>query len=236
MKLLLATYEYPPDLGGVAAYLGGLFGAIPETRVARFHPSKMPLSWLLHLPKLWFAARSADAVVVSHVLPLGTAAMMIGKPYVVIVHGLDLRSAAMHPRKKKLAARVLKGAKFVVANSVATAAELAAFGLDHRTVAASYNSLGAFYVEQGDTATAVEYYGRALATWEKIREPDHADVGQVLSNLASAEESRGNLERARELGERGLRILETVHGADHPMVAHTTSNLDRFFANPRYRT
>jgi len=130
MKLLLATYEYPPDLGGVSAYLGGLFSAIPDVRVRRFRLPKLPLAWLWHLPKLWLAARKADAVVVSHVLPLGTAAMLVGKPYVVIVHGLDLRAAAAHPRKKKLAARVLKGAKLVVANSKATAAELAGFGLD----------------------------------------------------------------------------------------------------------
>lgn len=130
MKTLLATYEYPPDLGGVAAYLGGLFGAIPGTRVLRFRLPRRPFGWLLHLPKLALAARKADVVVVSHVLPLGTAAMLSGKPYAVIVHGLDLRSAAAQPRKKKLAARVLKGAKLVVANSEATAAELAGFGLD----------------------------------------------------------------------------------------------------------
>jgi len=130
MKLLLATYEYPPDLGGVAAYLSGLFGAIPETRVIRFRLPKFPLGWLWHLPKLALAARTAGAVVVSHLLPLGTAAMLIGKPYVVIVHGLDLRSAAAHPRRKMLASRVLKGAKLVVANSRATAAELAVFGIE----------------------------------------------------------------------------------------------------------
>lgn len=130
MKLLLATYEYPPDIGGVAAYLGGLFGAIPETHVVKFRMPRCPLGWLSHLPRLWLSAREADIVVVSHVLPLGTAAMLSGKPYVVIVHGLDLRSAASQPRKKKLAARVLKGAKLIVANSRATAAELAPFGID----------------------------------------------------------------------------------------------------------
>ncbi len=130
MKILLATYEYPPDLGGVAAYLGGLFASVAGLRVARFRLPKLPLGWLAHLPKLFLAARGADVVVVSHVLPLGTAAMLLGKPYAVIVHGLDLRSAAASPRKRRLAARVLKGAKLVVANSRATAQELAAFGLD----------------------------------------------------------------------------------------------------------
>ncbi len=130
MRTLLATYEYPPDLGGVAAYLGGLFASIGDIRVARFRLPAFPLGWLAHLPKLFLAARDADLVFVSHVLPLGTAAMLLGKPYVVIVHGLDLRSAAAHPRKRRLAGRVLKGAKLVVANSKATARELEAFGMD----------------------------------------------------------------------------------------------------------
>ncbi|HTK60465.1 MAG TPA: glycosyltransferase family 4 protein [Candidatus Baltobacteraceae bacterium] len=130
MRLLLATYEYPPDLGGVASYLGGLFGALTGARVKRFRMPKRRFGWLWHLPKLWLASRKADVVVVSHVLPLGTAAMLVGKPYVVIVHGLDLRSAAAQHRKKTLATRVLKGAKLVVANSHATADELAAFGID----------------------------------------------------------------------------------------------------------
>lgn len=134
MRILLATYEYPPDLGGIAAYLGGLFGAVraKDFRVLRLTRPAKPGGWLAHLPALWWAAwrAKADLVVVSHVLPVGTAARLIGKPYVVIVHGLDLRSAAAHPRKRRIAARVLKDAKLVVANSAATAVELAAFGMD----------------------------------------------------------------------------------------------------------
>lgn len=126
MKILLVTYEYPPDLGGVASYLGGLFGAIPNVRVLRLKQPKLPLAWLLDLPKLRRAAKDADLVVVSHLLPLGTAAMLTGKPYAVIVHGLDLRLAR---RKKALASRVLAKARLVIANSRSTAAELPAFGL-----------------------------------------------------------------------------------------------------------
>lgn len=132
MKILLATYDYPPDLGGVAAYLGGLFGTLPKgsVTVLKLRLPAGRFGWLFQLPKLWLAARRADVVAVSHVLPLGTAAALLGKPYAVIVHGLDLRAAAARPRKKRLAARVLSGAELVVANSRATAQELAAFGLD----------------------------------------------------------------------------------------------------------
>lgn len=130
MRILLATYEYPPDRGGVAAYLGGLFGALPDVRVLKLKMPTRPLGWIWNLPKLWWAARGCDAVAVSHVLPLGTSAAMLGKPYAVIVHGLDLRNAASVPRKKEIAARVLAGAKLLVANSRATAMELSSFGID----------------------------------------------------------------------------------------------------------
>lgn len=134
MRILLATYEYPPDLGGVAAYLGGLFSRVPDVRILRLPQPRLPLAWLLRLPRLWWAARSADAVVVSHLLPLGTAAMLIGKPYAIIAHGLDLRSATAHPRRRRLAARVLKRAKLIAVNSRATASELPAFGVDSAAV------------------------------------------------------------------------------------------------------
>lgn len=131
MKILLVTYEYPPDNGGVASYLGGLFGALPkeDVKILKLELPTGRFGWIWQLPKFWLASRGADVVVVSHVLPLGTAAQFLGKPYAVIVHGLDMRSAAAQPRKKKLAGRVLRGAKLVIANSRATAQELAAFGL-----------------------------------------------------------------------------------------------------------
>ena len=130
MKLLLATYEYPPDRGGVAGYLGGLFRELPETRVLKLKQPRLPFAWLLQLPRLAAAARAADLVVVSHLLPLGTAAMLSRKPYAVIVHGLDLRLAR---RKKNLASRVLKKAKLIIANSRATASELSFFGIDPKS-------------------------------------------------------------------------------------------------------
>lgn len=154
MRILLATYEYPPDLGGVAAYLGGLFSAVGDVRVARFRLPKFPLGWLAHLPKMFLSSRGADVVIVSHVLPLGTAAMLSGKPYAVIVHGLDLRSAAAHPRKKALAARVLYRAKLVVANSRATSRELAAFGMDPDAALVLTPGVDARFGEAGTSSAA----------------------------------------------------------------------------------
>lgn len=133
MRLLLATYEYPPDHGGVATYLGGLIGALPGTEVLRLRLPTRRFGWLLQFPRLWLASRHADVILVSHLLPLGTLAAWTGKPYAVIVHGLDLRSAARVPRRKALASHVLRGAKLVVANSASTAHELEGFGIGPTT-------------------------------------------------------------------------------------------------------
>ena len=68
-------------------------------------------------------------ILTSHVLPFGTAAMVAMKktetPYIVFVHGMDLRLAQQSPRKRALATKVLKNARLVVANSEALAQEVA---------------------------------------------------------------------------------------------------------------
>ncbi len=67
-------------------------------------------------------------IVVSHVLPIGTAAMvfrwMTGTPYVVIVHGMDVGLAKTRWMKRIVAGMVLRGAKVVVANSKALEREV----------------------------------------------------------------------------------------------------------------
>ncbi len=208
-KILLVTYEYPPDLGGVASYLGGLFGALPEVRVLKLPQPKFPFAWLLQLPKMWKAARAADLVAVSHLLPLGTAAMLLGKPYVVVVHGLDLRLAR---RKKGLASRVLKKARLIVANSRSTASELPFFGLPaasalvltpgfdpsfekfaekagHSAFQASLLSVGRFVPRKG--------FDRLIGLLPKLRER----CGDVMLILAGSGPEEGKLrQEAKKLG------------------------------------
>lgn len=129
-KVLLLTLEWPPMKGGVAEYLSGIFGALPKEKVAvRVAPerARLPLSWLLEIfPALRELRRTgAELVVVSHVLPMGTAALLLkrlsGRPYAVIVHGKDLLEASRRPQKKVLAGHVLRRAELVIANSRFTA-------------------------------------------------------------------------------------------------------------------
>lgn len=149
-KLLLLTLDFPIRAGGVARYLAGLASvfkddirviAAPEEKseafdaTAPFDVTRQELlykifwpRWLKSVRLLIKEADSYETVIVSHLLPLGTAAWLAGfitgKPYVVIVHGLDVSMTLFSSRKRWLAGKVLRGAKVVVTNSRALSEEI----------------------------------------------------------------------------------------------------------------
>jgi phosphatidyl-myo-inositol dimannoside synthase len=150
-KLLLITPDFPPNEGGIARYLQAVaehFSDRIEVLVAphpqwhTFDPQAgYPIyraqllshfiwpRWLKTVHYLWKYRSRYDVILTSHLLPIGSAAWLAkkftGDPYVVFVHGMDLRLARSHSRKLRLAKRVLKDAQLVVANSQALANELA---------------------------------------------------------------------------------------------------------------
>ncbi len=73
-RYLLPTPDYPPKRGGVARYLEALVSTFPESIV--------PLVWK-SIPRyhemmkaFWSHRSDFDVIVTSHVLPVGTAALM----------------------------------------------------------------------------------------------------------------------------------------------------------------
>lgn len=150
MKRLLAiTDEYPPIRGGIANYIDGVLEAfctyasvemlVPADLASRVvTPFPVHVGTFVHrfLRPRWIvlvyqiirivSERSVDAILVSHVLPFGTAAWLATRikrvPYIVCVHGLDLAMAEAQPRKKALAEQVLRGAALIIANSEYTLA------------------------------------------------------------------------------------------------------------------
>jgi len=150
-RILLITPDFPPNEGGVARYLQALADhfqerievlADPHPHWQLFDPDKSyPIyrdtllsrfiwpRWLKTVGYLWKYRSRYSLILTSHVLPIGSAALLAkkftGTPYVVFVHGMDVRLAASSSRKKRLAKNVLKGAQLVVANSQALANELA---------------------------------------------------------------------------------------------------------------
>ncbi len=150
-KILLITPDFPPNEGGVARYLRALCEHIKDRIevLSDPHPAwstfdltsgypifRAPLlgrflwpRWLKTTWYLWTYRSRYSLILTSHILPIGSAAWLAKKftstPYVVFVHGMDIRLATSSSRKKRLATKVLKGARLVVANSQALAREVA---------------------------------------------------------------------------------------------------------------
>jgi len=158
-NLLLLTLEYPPQVGGVSTYLsdlaerysiGTVQGLAPEIEgshgtdmVAGPAIYRRPLEvrwlrprWLPALYWTWLLCRreSPRMLVVSHLLNMGRVARwirrLLGIPYTVIVHGMDVSLAMSGDRRKRVGARrILFGAALVVANSGFTAELVRSMGV-----------------------------------------------------------------------------------------------------------
>lgn len=137
--IALITIDYPPQQGGVARYLWNLAKAMggsaltvfvdrhqpvsidaPAEKIRLFAPG--PFGWWMSIPQFWMMrGRGYGAIMVSHVLPMGTAAWIArclgGLPYIVLLHGLDARLAKKTRLKRWLFTRILKNAKLVIVNS-----------------------------------------------------------------------------------------------------------------------
>lgn len=137
-RFLLATSDLPPRRGGVARYHAALLRAL-DPHVNVYHMSaQRHWTWLL-LSLPWVYRRAhAEVLLVGEVLPIGTVAwvlrMVMGMPYMVICHGLDLRNASRVPRKAWLARHVLRHADRIIVNSVFTHTLAVHLGADQQKI------------------------------------------------------------------------------------------------------
>lgn len=115
-KVLLPTFD---DRGGIGRYVQAITSTLPEV-------AAQVLTSSAYLPMIRLL-RTAEQVWVTHVLPVGTAAMASRVPYVIFLHGLDFDLARRTPWKRWLTQQILRRAKAVVTNSRALADEVAAF-------------------------------------------------------------------------------------------------------------
>ncbi|MBI4434583.1 glycosyltransferase [Candidatus Uhrbacteria bacterium] len=143
MRFLLASSDLPPRRGGVARYHTAVVQALGEDGAVhhvRFdHPASFGAGhrhWLRLLWELPAALRRhrASTLIIGEILPIGTVAWVLrtvlGTPYVVVCHGLDLRNALRVPRRRWLACRILRRAQLVIANSAHTEATARLLGAD----------------------------------------------------------------------------------------------------------
>ncbi|MDO8462821.1 MAG: glycosyltransferase family 4 protein [bacterium] len=119
----LLTFDYPPRVGGAARYHGAVADALggDGCTVEVCNPT---VRWTTLIPKA-LRLDPRTHLIVGEILPLGTVAWTRARTfrgaYSVICHGLDLANALRTPRKRWLAARILRGATRVIVNSAATA-------------------------------------------------------------------------------------------------------------------
>lgn len=160
-KILLLTPDFPPMTGGVAQYLKSLCHSVKDDIevLTTPHPNwqsfdsnagypifRQELLYKWRWPKWMKMVKYLNEykdryrlIITSHVLPVGSACLMAkkktGTPYIVILHGMDVRLAQESAKKKRLAQQVLKEARLVVVNSEALAQEVAkVFGIKQSLV------------------------------------------------------------------------------------------------------
>lgn len=144
-KALLVTTDVSPRHGGVAAYWSRVCRSLPAgdmtvlTDVMDAHAEGQdvvirPLffrvfwpHWFRGVFEIWRTAnqRACKQIVAAQLLPVGSMAYLLhlftSMPYSVQVYGMDLAQVLCHPRKRRLAGRILRSAHSIIANSKATA-------------------------------------------------------------------------------------------------------------------
>ncbi|KKW41632.1 MAG: Glycosyl transferase group 1 [Candidatus Magasanikbacteria bacterium GW2011_GWA2_56_11] len=146
-RILIITLEFPPQIGGIAAYAHDLASALPAAKVVvlaprlkkgddadiqapyeivrqkLFFPRWVWPRWLrLLLVSAWIVRRKKiELVLIHHILPAGYAGWLIKKifrvPYLLFSHGTDVLAAAGTRRKKAFTGLIARGAEQLVFNS-----------------------------------------------------------------------------------------------------------------------
>jgi phosphatidylinositol alpha-1,6-mannosyltransferase len=142
---LLVTNDFPPKLGGIQSYLwelwrrldpadfsvlttpyGGaaVFDAAQDFEVVRDKDRVLlPTPGLVRRIDAHAARIDADLVIFDPVLPVGFLGPRIERPYGVVVHGAEVTVAAQARLGRLAMAKVLRGARLVVAAGSFPAAE-----------------------------------------------------------------------------------------------------------------
>lgn len=96
------------------------------------------------------------------------------------------------------------------------------------TLAAALNNLGHLMLELGQATQSILVLQEAMQTMERVVGPDHQDLANVLNNLASALQARGqmgDLQQAMQMQARAIQIRQFRLGSRHPLVAQSMSNM-----------
>lgn len=182
-RFLLPTSDFPPKRGGVARMLSTLVDAVPSMR-PMIVAEKAPYHAMLRM--FWDRRPLFDALFVSHVLPIGTAAMMYrlctGTPYDVLLHGMDFDLARSSPRKLIVLWLVLRFARNIFANSHALSTEVSNFA--KRSCAVLYPCVSDEFIEASALIGERSGAGKKLLTVGRLVErKGHRKVLEAMVQL-----------------------------------------------------
>ncbi|WP_158501887.1 tetratricopeptide repeat protein [Vitiosangium sp. GDMCC 1.1324] len=85
--------------------------------------------------------------------------------------------------------------------------------------------LGQLLSDEGRSTEAMEYLQQALALREKLLGPEHPDVAEALSDLATVELAQERLADALQHARRAVEINEKLLGPHHPQVGQALFTL-----------
>ncbi|MDD5290317.1 MAG: glycosyltransferase family 4 protein [Patescibacteria group bacterium] len=126
--VILAPVVIPAKAGIQELFSGSRVMARDDIKIYRrkFLLAWIYPHWLPIIKHIYYIAKKENITELwaGQVLPVGTAVWLVSKilrlPYKITCHGNDLLRAKTHPRKFKLAKRILKDARTVEANTVFT--------------------------------------------------------------------------------------------------------------------
>jgi serine/threonine protein kinase/tetratricopeptide (TPR) repeat protein len=95
----------------------------------------------------------------------------------------------------------------------------------HPDVAMTLNSLGSFYLGQGELDAADRHWRQSLELKRALYGSSNIRVARSLANLAIVQHRRGRYQESLELSAEALPIFVDALGEDHPHVAFLLENM-----------
>ena len=119
----------------------------------------------------------------------------------------------------------------LIAHAQTCATLIEQWELDSEEAANLLNRAAGYLTRRALFGEAEPLCKHSLAILEKLRGPDHNDVGTVLNNLGYLYDEQGNYTEAEPLYQRALTIWEKALGPDHPDVATSLNNIAQLCSN-----
>jgi tetratricopeptide (TPR) repeat protein len=94
---------------------------------------------------------------------------------------------------------------------------------DHPDTLVTINNIALLYNSQGEYRKALEWYGRALAGFERSLRRDHPDILSTVNNIALVYDNQGDYSKAVDWYDRALAWREKSLGKEHPYTISTAS-------------